>query len=217
LSDRGVAAKAQLDAATTALRIAEGNLKSAQARRDVVIQQAKEGDVLAPTTGRVLTTPVTVGAVVMPGEPVATVAEGDYVLRLELPERHSRFLKVGDPVRVDPADLAKGADATGVVTLVHPLIADGRLRADAKLKGLGDYFVGQRVRVWISAGERSAFVVPADYIRTRFGVDDVELKRPDGSVVETPVQRGRATPRPDAPDDVEILSGLRAGDELVKP
>ena len=39
----------------------------------------------------------------------------------------------------------------------------------------------------------------------------------DGTVIGVPVQRGRDMPRPDMPDGLEILSGLAAGDELVRP
>ena len=59
----------------------------------VITQQVEEGDVLAPAQGRVLTIPVTVGAVVMPGETIAKIAANAYVLRLELPERHARFIE----------------------------------------------------------------------------------------------------------------------------
>src|SRR5271166_1605338 len=41
------------------------------AERAVIEQQLAEGDVLAPTSGRVLKVPVTPGTVVLPGEPVA--------------------------------------------------------------------------------------------------------------------------------------------------
>ena len=36
-------------------------------------------------------------------------------------------------------------------------------------------------------------------------------------MIDVPVQRGRQLPRPDMPDALEILSGLKAGDVLVRP
>ena len=51
---------------------------------------------------------------------------------------------------------------------------------------------------------------------TRFGVDYVRLDD-GGQTVDIPVQRGRDLPRPDMPDGLEILSGLKAGDRLVRP
>ena len=95
---------------------------------------------------------------------------------------------------------------------MYPQIQNGRVSADAEVAGLGDYFVGQRIRVWISGGARHAVIVPASYIITRFGLDYARI-----GGVEVPVQRGLARALPEMPDGLEILSGLRAGDVLVQP
>ena len=51
---------------------------------------------LAPVAGRVLTVPLTKGTVVLNGEPIATIGEQPFMLRLRVPERHAVSLKVGD-------------------------------------------------------------------------------------------------------------------------
>jgi hypothetical protein len=84
------------------------------------------------------------------------------------------------------------------------------------VSGLGGYFVGQRIRVWVSSDTRTAIIIPSSYVITRFGVDYVRVGR-NASVIDVPVQRGRDLPRPDMPDGVEILSGLAGGDRLVRP
>ena len=163
LAQRGFATGAKLDEARAASEVASNALKSAEAERSVITQQVEEGDVLAPAQGRVLTIPVTVGAVVMPGETIAKIAANAYVLRLELPERHARFIKTGDPVVIGGRELAAG-DAPlgkGVISLVYPELQDGRVIADAQADGLGKYFVGERVLVWISAGKRQDHRCPA--------------------------------------------------------
>jgi RND family efflux transporter MFP subunit len=213
----GVATKARLDELTTAASVAANQLKARTAERAVVEQQLTEGQVLAPTSGRVLKVPVTIGTVVMSGEAVASIAQQDFVLRLDVPERHARLLKAGDPIHVDSEDLAQGAAAAGTVTLVYPQIQDGRVVADAQVTGLGDYFVGERVRVWIAAGERRSFIVPEAWLATRFGLDYARIRGPGDAVLEIPVQRGRPHPRPGMPDGLEILSGLHPGDVLVSP
>lgn len=217
LFQRGVSTRARFDELTTAVSVAQNLLKARSAERSVLDQQLAEGEVLAPTAGRVLKVPFTMGTVVLSGETVAIIAQQDFVLRLRVPERHARHLKTGDPVRVDAADGAAGAGGFGTITLVYPQIQDGRVVADAKVSGLGDYFVGERVRVWISGGERQTFLVPAAYIVTRFGLDYARLRQADGREIEVPVQRGLARPRPDMPEALEILSGLKAGDVLVQP
>ena len=206
----GAVSRSNYDALVTGANVARATLAARMADRDVVEQQLAEGKVLAPTAGRVLKVPVTPGSVVLTGEAVATIAEQDFVLRLQVPERHARELQAGDAVRLDPED--QKSAGTGRITLVYPQIQNGRVSADAEVAGLGDYFVGQRIRVWISGGARHAVIVPASYIITRFGLDYARI-----GGVEVPVQRGLARALPEMPDGLEILSGLRAGDVLVQP
>ena len=178
LARTGAASRQQLDQTRTAVDVANSTLASRIAERAVVAQQVTEGAVLAPTAGRILQVPVTAGSVVLPGEPIAQMAEANFVLRLSVPERHARFLHVGDKVRLDGVDLdAQSGRAQGVVfgsiVLVYPQIADGRVRADATAPGVGRYFVGQRIRVWVAAGERMSYVIPGALVRNRFGLSYV--------------------------------------------
>jgi RND family efflux transporter MFP subunit len=218
LFSHGTTAKASLEAAQTAFDVATNSLKSRTAERSVIDQQITEGKVLAPTAGRVLTVPETTGTVVLAGEPLATIAEQNFVLRLRVPERHSRFLKAGDPVRIQAEDLGGSSGAQfGTISLVYPQIEDGRVIADARVANLSDYFVGERIRVWVSAGERSSILVPSSFIVTRFGIDYARVRNDGRTAIDVPVQRGRELPRPDMPDALEILSGLHPGDVLVRP
>jgi hypothetical protein len=78
---------------------------------------------------------VTVGIVVMPGEAIAKIAANAYVLRLELPERHARFIKIGDPVLIGVRELAASNAplGKGPITLVYPELQDGRVISRASL------------------------------------------------------------------------------------
>jgi len=216
LVDRGILPRVKLDETRTALNVAENGLRAKIAERAVVKQQFDEGLVLAPAGGRVLKKLVAVGSVVLPGDPVAMIAQQDFKLRLRVPERHARFLKAGDKVRVDGAEFGDRTSKSGVIDLVYPQIEDGRVIADATVQGLGEYFVGDRLRVWISGGTRTAYVIPSNYVTTRFGIDYVHLRQAD-QIVDAPVQRGRDLPSPELPNGLEILSGIRAGDQLVAP
>ena len=91
----GAIARNMYEQSRTAYNVAQSNLKSITAQGAVVREQANEGKVAAPTSGRVISVPVTTGTVVLPGDTIATVAERDFVLRLEVPESHARFLKTG--------------------------------------------------------------------------------------------------------------------------
>ena len=218
LVDRGILPRTKLDETRTALNVAENGLRARTAERAVIQQQFNEGQILAPVDGRVLKRMVSVGSVVLPGDTVGMIAQQDFKLRLRVPERHARFLKAGDAIRVDGAEFGEQASISisGVIDLVYPQLEDGRVIADATVKGLGEYFVGDRLRVWISGGKRTAFVIPSNYVTTRFGIDYVHL-REAGRTIDVPVQRGRDLPSPELPNGLEILSGIRAGDQLVQP
>jgi RND family efflux transporter MFP subunit len=217
LASKGTIPRTRLDEARTALSVADNAIRARVAERSVLQQQLAEGSVLAPAAGRVLKVPLTTGAVILPGESVADIAEQNFALRLRVPERHARFLKAGDTIRLDTAELGESEPRFGTIQLVYPRIEDGRVVADATVEGLGDYFVGERIRVWVAAGERTAFIIPTTFITTRFGVDYVKVRDTKGADIDVPVQRGREQPQPERPDDVEILSGLTAGDRLVRP
>jgi len=207
--------KTALDSARTAYQVAQSNVNAMSAQRSVVQQQSNEGAVLAPQSGRVITVPVTAGSVLLQGDTIATVAQGDFVLRLQIPERHARDIKVGQAIRLDGADIGLDGPRFGTIRLVYPEIDNGHVVADATVQELGDYFVNERVRVWVSAGNRKAIVVPAYLITTQSGLDYARLWV--GQALNVPIQRGQTVHRPGKPDTIEVLSGLNAGDRLIKP
>ena len=214
---QGVGPRTTMDQARTAVEVATSVLRARTAERAVTLQNLQEGQVLAPVAGRVLTVPLTKGTVVLNGDTIATIGEQPFMLRLRVPERHAVSLKIGDAIRLDPQQLGTEQGAAGTITLIYPLIEEGRVVADAKVTELGSYFVGDRVRIWINAGTRQGYVVPAGFVETRFGLDYVRLRRPDGHVIETPVQRGQERPLAGMADGLEILSGISSGDVLVHP
>jgi len=215
LQRRGVSTQTQLDQARTNLDVAERNLAAMRADRSVIAQQASEGAVLAPGAGRALNVPVSVGQVILPGETIATLAEDQFILRLQLPERHARFMRAGDTVLIGARGMQAEATETmreGKVRLVYPEIRGGRVIADVEVPGLGDYFVGERTRVYIDAGTRRTLVVPASYVYRRAGVNYVRLAGGD----EIVVQPGEARDIGGA-KGLEILAGLKDGDTLAAP
>ncbi|MBB5753111.1 efflux RND transporter periplasmic adaptor subunit [Prosthecomicrobium pneumaticum] len=216
---RGISPQSQLDQARTQYEVAVNQVTAAEANRAVIVQQASEGAIVAPATGRVLTVPVTLGSVVLAGEEIARIASGRYFLRLSLPERHAAEIEEGDVVRIGARGLSpeSGPQTTreGRVAKVYPEITDGLVVADVEVDGIGDYFVNERTLVWIPVGERTALAVPAEAVTLRHGVDYVRLTAADGpldiAVItgETRVENGRTM--------VEILTGLHDGDRVVLP
>ena len=210
LRKTGSLSQARLDQATSNHDVVVSEIAAARAERAVMVQNRAEGVVLAPSSGRVLKVNITQGTVVMPGEPIARIAAERYILRIRLPERHARFLRQGDKALVGGRGLSV-ADAgvrQGVVRQVYPQLEQGLVIADVSVDGLGDFFVGERIRVWVPGDKRAAMIVPKAYLYQRFGVSFVRHK----NGAEIAVQEGAASAA-----GVEILAGLEATDVLVLP
>ncbi len=221
LKRSGVITTSRLDELKTTYNVNLDNLKSAQAERAVLVEQMKQGDVLAPSDGRVLKVSVTKGSVVMPGESLVSIAANNYILRLQLPERHARFIKLGDKVVVgarglDPDEKSVG---TGTIIQIYPELKDGRLIADVKIDQPGNYFVGERTLVRITAERRKTIVIPKSYTFKRYGLDYVRLERSGHKPMDIIIQLGSAviTEKNSNKDEVEVLSGLKEGDHILMP
>ncbi len=209
LRKSGTVSQVKLDEVVTALDVVDQELAATSAESKVISQEMSEGEVKAPASGRVMKVEVNSGTVVLPGETVATIAAKAYVLRMYLPERHARFIKKGDEVLVGARGGEEGKPKRrGRIRQIYPEMNQGRVVADVDVEGLGGFFVGERVPVYVTAGRRRVFIVPESYIFHRFGLAYVKFK--DGS--EAVVQPGRAVP-----GGLEILSGLTDGDVLVRP
>lgn len=218
---RGVAPQSRVDQAKMQFDVTLNQMASAEADKAVVAQRAREGDVLAPASGRVLTVPVTPGSVILAGEEIARIATGPYFLRLSLPERHAVEIKEGGTVMIGERGLSRktsggvAAARPGRIAKVYPEIAAGRVSADVEVEGLGDYFVNERTLVFIPVGERRAIVVPPAAVTTRHGIDYVRVVTPAGAV-EVAVILGETVETGEGPR-VEVLTGLVDGDRVVLP
>lgn len=203
LRKTGAGSQAKLDEARTNLDVVVKNLKAMESDRELILQREREGSVLSPSNGRVIRVNVTTGVVVMPGEAIANIADETYILRIEVPERHARFIRKGDLVSITQAGVP---ETQGVVRQVYPEMRNGRVVADVEVAGLGDYFIGERIRVYVSTGKRATYLVPQRFVFTRYGLHFVVL---EGNR-EIVVQPGRRIG-----DKIEILSGLQDGDMLI--
>jgi RND family efflux transporter MFP subunit len=211
LVDKGVVTAQRLDQLRTDVDVARNQITATEAQKSVIVQQEAEGDVLAPVTGRVLTTPVTRNGVVMAGETVATVGGGGFYLRLSLPERHAGGLKQGASIRVTTG----GGEMSGNLARIYPQIENGRVTADVEVADLDTAFVDARVLVELPVGERMALLVPAAALSNRFGIDFVRVGTAAGEI-ERAVVIGERIDR-DGVAMVEVVTGLSAGEQVVLP
>ncbi|MBX9455100.1 MAG: efflux RND transporter periplasmic adaptor subunit [Rhizobium sp.] len=207
----GAATAQRLDQIRTETDVIRNQIAATEAQRSVLVEQANEGDVLAPGDGRVLKVPVTQDAVVMPGEVVANIGGGGFYLRLAIPERHAMALRQGAQIRISAA----GEALSGTLAKIYPQIENGRVIADVEVEKLNTEFVNARVLVELPIGERRAIVIPRGALVTRSGIDFVSISE-NGKTVERAVIAGQPVDIDGVPG-IEILTGLVAGDILVTP
>ena len=211
LIERGVATAQRLDQLRTDVDVTRNQITATQAQRSVVLQQQAEGDVLAPLAGRILTTPVTRGGVVLGGDAVATIGGGGFYLRLAIPERHAGTLKEGAHIRIT----THAGEVVGRLAKLYPQIENGRVIADVEAGALDTAFVDARVLVELPVGERQAILVPAVAVARRYGMDFVRTSSDDG-VSERAVVIGERIKQDDGVF-VEVISGLSKGDLVEVP
>ncbi|SHM03923.1 RND family efflux transporter, MFP subunit [Paracoccus solventivorans] len=211
LVERGVSTAQRLEQLETDVSVTQNQIAAAQAQRDVALQQAEEGEVLAPVDGRVLTVPVTRDAVIMGGEPVATIAGGGFFLRLAIPERHAPDLREGAELQIT----SNGTVMPGRLAKLYPQIENGRVIADVEVEGLDASFVDARVLVRVPVGVRQALLVPQAALSSHSGLDFVRIRQGD-TEVERAVVPGEVLEL-DGAALVEILTGLHAGDTVLLP
>ena len=204
---KGATTTQRVDQVRTTVEVARNAVAEAEAARQVTATLIEDGNVLAPADGRVLSVPVRLGAVVMPGEPVATITGGGVFLRLAIPERHATGLVVGASVDVD--------GGKGAIEKIYPQIEQGRVIVDVAVDGLSDSFIGQRILVRVPVEARRVLAVPDAAIEQRAGLDLVRIKTAEGEM-EVTVIPGAEVQGPDGPLR-EILTGLRAGDTVIVP
>ncbi|MEC5325615.1 efflux RND transporter periplasmic adaptor subunit [Aurantimonas sp. A3-2-R12] len=221
LLKRGISPQSRVDQASSQVDVLTNQVTAAEADRAVIEQSSREGKVLAPASGRILTIPVTPGSVIMAGEAVARVAGGGYFLRLSLPERHAAAIVEGDTVKVGQRMVSRSANGhppelrEGRLVQVYPEIAEGRVQADVEVEGLGDYFVGERTLVWIPVGRRDAIAIPPEAVTTRHGVDYARLAGEPDPLDVAVILGDRLMV--DGSEKIEVLSGLREGDRILLP
>ncbi len=207
LVDKGVATGQRLDQLRTQVDVFRNQIAATEAQRQVIVQQGAEGDVLAPADGRILTVPVTRGSVVMAGESVATLGGGGFFLRLSIPERHAELLEKGASLAVETT----AGPLQGRLVKIYPQIEGGRVTADVEVPDLPTDFVDARLLVRVPVGTRQTIMVPADAIKSHAGIDTLRIASGGGETDRTVVLGERHG------GDIEILSGVVAGDAVVLP
>lgn len=202
----------QYDEALTALHSAEAQVERAQQAVKEAQATLDWATVCAPMDGTVIDKKVEAGDTVTPGQTLVTLFDPKRMqLVASVRESLARHLQVGQdvPVRID--GLQK--QCNGMVSEIVPQAQSASRSFDVKVTGPcpEGVYTGMFGRIFIPLEEEEVLVIPGRAVR-RVGqlelVDVIEEGRPGRRAIRT----GRALG-----DDVEVLSGLRAGEQVLLP
>ncbi len=205
------------NASESELESAELGLQNAKAQFIAAERQLRDAVITSPIGGTVVERPVSVGAMIVPGTPVATIVDVSTVkLKANVPEQEVLKLRVGDKVRVR-ADVYPDAEFTGTVSFIS-------IKGDAAhnypievvLQNSGKYPLkaGMSAKMSRQTREsRQALMIP------RLAVMG-SVKSPSVFVVET--EQGKMVAKlknivvgVENGTKVEVVSGLQRGERLV--
>jgi RND family efflux transporter MFP subunit len=228
LWEQQLVARAELDAAVSALQVAEGRyqdaLEEVQNREGMLLQRRSEANlarqqitdtvILSPIDGAVVERQASVGEFLAAGAPVATLVRLHPLrLRLSVPERDAASVRRGQPVRVT-IEGDTGA-YPGAVVRMSPAIAEQNrtLLIEAEVPNQDSRLrpgAFARADVVIQADERIV-TIPATALVTFAGVEKVLTVR-DGKTEELRVTTGRRLG-----ERIEVVAGLKTGQPVIDP
>jgi membrane fusion protein, multidrug efflux system len=202
-------------AAQVALQVGEAGLAQARAEAAIAAQQLARTQVRAPFAGRIAQRLPDPGAMVAAGAPLFTLVD-DSVLEFRAPVASRDYAKIKIGARVELAiDALAGSRVEGRVARIEPLV-DERSRSFqvvVEVPGRADLVGGMFARAAVRVGQAKDALVVSPAALVRDGSDpakaEVFLVR-QGKAEKVAVVLGV-----EAPDGVQVTSGLAAGDALV--
>lgn len=202
---------ADRDAATERLAAAEAALETSRAQHSSARTLADQATVRAPYTATVAEVLVDAGSTVLPGTPLIHLdRSGPWLVRVELPEALAARHRPGDRFSVEIPSLEKVLSGTLTELLPSASPASRTISVWLTLPEEAALKSGLFARVLVSDGtEATTLMIPSVAVVTRGQLTGVY-------VVEDEVLHYRLVRTGSVhADRVEILSGLRAGEEIV--
>lgn len=208
--DRRLTSKADLDRATAAYNTMKARVASAEAALKSARAQVDYTEVKAPYSGVVSARHVEPGEAVLPGTPLMTGFDPDALrVLVDVPQAVAEQVKERRAARVLVADdRSITPDKLVLFPTAAPITSTLRTRLDLPTQAAGLY-PGQFVEVAFTVGEAERLLVPASALVYRSEITGLYVMnegRPELRQVRVGHRFG---------DRIEILSGVRAGEQIA--
>lgn len=193
---------------------AQAQLAQAQAQVNLVMTRLQETRIVAPRAGKVLEKFAKVGDLTSNSDPLFSIVEaGQLELLAKIPETQLAQIRVGQSVTIT-ADSDANLRVTGTVREIVPTVDQQSRQATLKIELPADENLkpGMLLRAQIVTGQAAGLAVPTAAVIPQDGESATAfLLQPDNTAIATTVTLGELLDN----DQVEILSGVKAGDRLV--
>ncbi len=216
----------QYDQKVTALRSAEANLVGAKEAVNEVQASLDWATIRSPIDGIVIDKKVSAGDMVTPGQLLLTLFDPKHMqLVASVRESLTHRLQVGQDIAVQIEGLNK--QCSGTISEIVPEAQSASRTFQVKVTGpcpTGVYS-GMFGRILIALPKEQVLVIPRQAVRNVGQLDLVEV-REDGRVSRRAIRTGRTFQADEVQalaglhegrQYVEVLSGLRAGEEVSLP
>ena len=198
--------------AGTALKSADAELSRAKESINEIQATLDWATIRSPIKGIVIDKKVDVGDMVTPGQMLATLFDPKRMqLVASVRESLAHRLKVGQPIEVQIENFTK--QCTGTISEIVPEAESSSRAFQVKVTGPcpEGVYSGMFGRILIPLDEEQVLVIPRQAVQSVGQLDLVNVAT-HGAVSRRAVRLGRTIG-----EDVEVLSGLREGEQVQVP
>ncbi|MHB8865849.1 MAG: efflux RND transporter periplasmic adaptor subunit [Pirellulaceae bacterium] len=213
----------EYEKSVTAVRSADADLRRAQETVKEVQATLDWATVRSPIDGTVVDKHVDVGDMVTPGQMLVTLYDPTQMqLVANVRESLTRQLQVGQTIDVQIDGLDK--QCRGTVSEIVPEAQSSSRAFQVKVTGPcpPGIYSGMFGRILIPLGEEQVLIIPRRAVRNVGQLELVQVVA-DGQAIQRAIRTGRAlgdvhdSTGQILHDQVEVLSGLRHGEQVVVP
>ncbi|PHQ78757.1 MAG: hypothetical protein COB66_08240 [Coxiella sp. (in: Bacteria)] len=209
----GAMTGATLEEQQTKLRVAQSDLKIAKAQASKASFALRHTQIKSTVSGRIQESKVTLGSIVGAGDPIYLIANISQLHAvLPFPQAVRNLIKVGDQVTLTTPTSTTPIKATVnfITPIINPVTRSFNVIVNFK-NVKGQWHPGSSVTAHLQlSSQRKIFVVPEVSVVHRHQGTFVFLVK-EGKPVAQAVTIGQYT----TAGEVEVLSGLEAGDRLI--